>query len=65
MPMLSTSTLMFILYDYITDGAVWKALTAVTFQTTLFILITLLTRHTAVQSQSVYPLQRWLLPDYG
>lgn len=27
MPMLSTSTLMFILYDYITDGAVWKALT--------------------------------------
>ena len=27
MPMLSTSTLMFILYDYITDGTVWKALT--------------------------------------
>ena len=53
------------LYDYITDSTVWKALTAVTFQTTLFILITLLTHRTAVQSPSVYPLQRWLLPDYG
>ncbi len=30
-----------------------------------FELIILLTRHKAVQNQSVYPLQRWLLPDYG
>ena len=30
-----------------------------------FELIILLTRHKAVQNRSVYPLQRWLLPDYG
>ena len=45
----------------------WRSMESayrVMLQTTLFILIILLTRHTAVQSRSVYPLQRWLLPDY-